>query len=124
MQRHQILEKLKARFKDASETDLKEVAYNLTTSSTTEANLYDRAMDALSKMELSRGAVGPLQQADEQQQLKTGGKKCPLCKNKMVRTTLLEDRAVNYCMDHKVCEPLPVDMFGVDIAKPGEDPDV
>lgn len=104
--KEQIFNKLKQKFKDKDEKLLREVSYNLSIASVTEANLEERAGNALKKLQGSGFVSMPLDHAVRNRN-KNKLSTCPICKMDMQTVKLLEDRNAFYCRDHKIVVPYP-----------------
>lgn len=108
LSKDEILKKLVSQYKDKDSKILKEVAYNLSLASVTEASLEDRASRALSRIKAAPVPQEPLQKvASKANHSKLSV--CSICKMPMKTVKLLEDRSAYYCPDHRIAVPFPKD---------------
>lgn len=107
LNKEQIYKKLKSKFDNVSDSQLREVSYNLSMANVVEANIYDLAAKSLERLQKFSSSLLS-QQAAKIQANDLNSKPCPICKIPMVLVNLMEGRQAHYCSDHKIVEPLPV----------------
>lgn len=105
-----IYRKLKQRYAAEDASILKEAAYNLSIANVVESSFWEKADQAVARIKEAQANKKPSMLSEAAKKAYSSAlSNCPICKQKMNLVKLLDERQAFYCMDHKICQPLPVD---------------